>query len=362
MVRGKVLNVGIDLGTSRSVIACDNGVRTFVPSYVGYPKDAVSRKMLGKDVVFGDEAVKNRLGLELYRPFDKGKLKYTDIPDDRPDEFEKSKEVAKKLLKHLISLVMEDEPPDMIIRGVIGAPALASKKNKKTLLEIADGVLHDAMIVSEPFAVAYGLNLYSSALIIDIGAGTVDLCRMSGTMPTEEDQITTLKAGDYVDQVFLRLIQKKYEHANFTLNMVKLFKEENGFVSAQGERISIELPVDGKPTPHDVTEELRKACRSIVPEIVEGIKKLVASFDPEFQRGLKRNVVLAGGGSQIIGLQREIEQYMKESLGYGRVTRVEEPLYAGANGALLLAKDMPDEYWDELKSSERRGLRVALAE
>jgi rod shape-determining protein MreB len=360
MVRGNVLHVGIDLGTSRSAIACDNGVRTFVPSYVGYPKDAVSRKMLGKEVVFGDEAVKNRLALELYRPFDKGKLKYTDTPDERPDEFAKSKEVAKQLLKHLISLVVKDEPENVIIRGVIGAPALASKKNKKTLLEIADGVLHDAMIVSEPFAVAYGLNLYSSALIIDIGAGTVDLCRMSGTRPTEEDQITTLKAGDFVDQVFLRLIQKKYEHANFTLNMVKQFKEENGFVSAQGERVFIELPVDGKPTPHDVTEELRLACRSIVPEIVEGIKKLVASFDPEFQRGLKRNVVLAGGGSQIIGLQREIEQYMKETLGYGRVTRVEEPLYGGANGALMLSKDMPDEYWDELKSSERKGPSVAL--
>ncbi|MCJ7593557.1 MAG: rod shape-determining protein [Desulfobacterales bacterium] len=362
MEGSKVLHVGIDLGTSRSTIACDNGVRTFVPSYVGFPKDAVSRKMFGRAVMFGVEALKHRLALELYRPFDKGKLKYTDDLEGNPEEFEKSKRVARELLEHLVSLVTGDEPDNLIIRGVIGAPALASKRNKKTLLDIADRILRDAMIVSEPFAVAYGLNLYSSALIIDIGAGTVDLCRMSGTMPNEADQITTLKAGDYVDQIFLRLIQKKYEHANFTLNMIKRFKEENGFVSAQGEQIFIELPVDGKPTPHDVTEELRMACRSIVPEIVEGVKKLVASFDPEFQRGLKRNVILAGGGSQIIGLHREIEQYMKETLGYGRVTRVDEPLYAGANGALMLAKDMPDEYWDELKSDTRKRSPVALVE
>jgi hypothetical protein len=41
---------------------------------------------------------------------------------------------------------------------------------------------------------------------------------------------------------------------------------------------------------------------------------------------------------------------MKETLGYGRVTAGVEPLYAGANGALRLAKDMPNEYWDEVTS------------
>ena len=354
-VAKKELNIGIDLGTSRSVIACDNGVRTFVPSYVGFPKDAVSRKMVGKDIVFGDQAIRHRLALELHRPFDKGKLKYTEIETTDPKEIEKAKRVAKELLKHLVSLATEEEDTEnLIIRGVIGAPALATKNNKKNLLNIADGVLDDTMIVSEPFAVAYGLDLFSSALIIDIGAGTVDLCRMAGVMPTEEDQITTLKAGDYVDHVFLDLIKKKYEQVDFTVPMIKRFKEENAFVSKGGERITIELPVHGKPVQHDVTEELRKACRTIVPEIVEGVKKLVASFDPEFQRGLKRNVILAGGGSQIVGLRKEIEDHMKKSLGYGRVVQVEEPLYGGANGALKLCKDMPPEYWHELKSHDKK--------
>ena len=354
MKNKRILNVGIDLGTSRSVIACDNGVRTFVSSYVGFPKDAVSEKMLGKrQVVFGDEALHNRLAVDLHRPFDKGRLKYTGSFEEDSKENQREKSIARMLLKHLIDLATEEEEErseDFITRGVVGAPALASMKNKKTLLDIANGVLDDAMIVSEPFAVAYGLKLFSSALIIDIGAGTVDLCRMAGTIPTEQDQITTMKAGDHIDHIFLELIQKKYKDANFTVAMVKRFKEDNAFVSVQGERVSIELPVHGKPANHDVTEELRLACRSIVPEIVEGIKHLIAEFDPEFQRGLKRNVILAGGGSQIVGLRKEIEEYMKKTLGYGRVTAVEEPVYAGANGALRLAKDMPDEYWDEMTS------------
>jgi len=349
MIEGNVLNIGIDLGTSRCVIACDNGIRTFIPSYVGYPKDAISKKLLGKDVVFGDEAVKNRLALDLRRPFEKGMLKYSKAQDLNTEEFQKHKTVAQDLLRHLITLAQTENSEIEIIRAVIGAPALASTQNKKTLIEIAEGIVHDVMITSEPFAVAYGLGLLSNALIVDVGAGTVDLCRMAGTIPSDDDQITLTKAGDYIDQVLFDLIKARHKDVDLSLNMVKRIKEENATISEKGEKVLVKLPIKGKPTPVDVTDDLRTACRSIVPDIVEGIRVLVASFDPEFQDSLKQNVILAGGGSQIGSLCREIEVYMQENLGYGKVTRVEEPLYAGANGGLLLCKDMPDEYWDELK-------------
>jgi len=208
------------------------------------------------------------------------------------------------------------------------------------------------MVVSEPFTVAYHLGLLYNALIIDIGAGTVDLCRMHGTIPSEDDQITSLMAGDHIDRTFLALVKEKYKEANLTVTMIKKFKEDNAFISAQGERVTIEIPVDGHPQTYDVTDELRQACREIVPDIVTGIKKLVAGFDPEFQNELKGNIIIAGGGSQIVGLKKEIETYMQKTLGYGRVIKIEEPLYAGANGALMLAKDMPDEYWDEISSTD----------
>ena len=344
------MNIGIDLGTSRSVIACDNGIRHAIPSFIGYPKDAISQKLLGSDIIYGEEAVKNRLSVHLYRPFDKGVLLHADRSARKGEEHVKTTDIARTLLKKLIEFAFEGQrDANLHLRGVIGAPALASLNNKKDFLEIASGVLDDVMIASEPFCVAYGMNVLTNALIIDIGAGTTDLCRMHGTLPGLEDQITTFKAGDYVDQVFLDLIEKKYTEAKFTVNMIKRFKEENASISDQGEKLFIELPINGKPTSCDVTSELREACRAIVPDIVEGVRELVSSFDPEFQDSLKQNVILAGGGSRIIGLHREIENYMKKTLGYGKVTRVEDSLYAGAEGALMLCKDMPDEYWDELK-------------
>jgi len=351
------INIGIDLGTSRSAIAADNGVRIFLASVVGYPKDAVSLKLFGREIVFGEEALRHRVSLNIFRPFEGGMLKISQNMDEKSKEYVKAMETAKLLLNRLIELALDEETgkrEDFIIRGVIGAPALASRMNKKALLEIAKDLLDDVMIVSEPFAVAYGLKLLTNALIVDIGAGTVDLCRMHGTMPEEEDQLTTTKAGDHIDKVFYELLTKKYKEATLTVNMVRKIKEENSTVSKHGESIFIEIPVKGKPKKHDVTEELKAACSTIVPDIVNGIQQLVASFDPEFQNDLKENVILAGGGSQIIGLKKEIEDYMQANLGYGKVQKVAEPLYAGANGALLLCKDMPEEYWHQIKGREKK--------
>ena len=107
--------------------------------------------------------------------------------------------------------------------------------------------------------------------------------------------------------------------------------------------------LQGKPVPFDVTSEIRTACRSIVPPMVEGLGKLIATFDPEFQHRLKNRVLLAGGGSQIRGLDFAIEEEMKKRLGAGRVLRIEEPMYGGANGALKIAHDMPGEFWEKLR-------------
>lgn len=355
----KVINVGIDLGTSRTAIAGDNGVRTCVPSYVGFARDPVSKKMLGRDLLFGEEALRNRMALDLVRPMRQGVIDGSDAPESNVESYQKALHAARELLRHMVYLLTSGEMKDVTIRGVVGAPALASKRNKQALLDMARGILDDVMIVSEPFSVAYGLNMLNNALIIDIGAGTVDLCRMHGTIPSEADQITTFKAGDHIDEVFLNLVTKKYRNVDLTVNMIKRFKEENAFVSDHGEGISIDLPVEGKPIRHDVTSELKEACRSIIPDMVEAVRKLVASYDPEFQNELKGNIILAGGGSQISGLRREIEKYMNKTLGYGRVVAVEEPMYGGANGALLLCKDMPDEYWDELRSHKKAAGSVA---
>jgi rod shape-determining protein MreB len=339
----KALLLGIDLGTSRSSIVSMHGARKTVDSYVGWPKDAVSRKHLKTDIVYGRAALDNRLALNLYRPLEKGVIKgsgETNVEDEQ-----KNLEAAKLLLKYLVDSV---EPArDEVLYGVIGVPSRATVKNKQAIIAIAREVLDSVMIVSEPFSVAYGLERMSDVLVVDIGAGTTDLCRMHGTVPSDEDEISYTIAGDAIDQKLFELIQSRFPQAQITVNMCKQIKEKYGFVSDIKDKIEVMLPVSGKPTPHDVTKEVRDACLILVPPILEGINKLVSTFNPEFQEKLRHNVVLSGGGGQMDGLNKAVEDGMA-GIGGGKVVVVEEPLYAGAIGALQLALDMPADYWQQL--------------
>jgi rod shape-determining protein MreB len=331
-----VLFVGIDLGTSRSAISSSSGVREWIESYVGWPKDFIAERVVGKPVLFGAEALRHRLSLDLCRPLERGIIK---------EGIESSEKAVKELIRHLVDRAKPE--PGQRLHAVVGVPADSLKVNKLALRKAVTESVHSLMVVSEPFAIAYGMDLLNDALIIDIGAGTVDFCIMHGTIPTEEDQKTIFTAGDYVDEQFFNYLIEKYPNSKFNKNMVRVFKEEFSFVREINEPVHVELPVNGKPVMHDIKEELRRACESILPALVETTTEMIARCDPEFQVKIKNNIVLAGGGSLIRGIAEYLQDALKE-YGPCKVTRVSDPLFAGADGGLKLARDMPAKYWETL--------------
>ena len=335
--------LGIDLGTSRTSITSSTGVRETVWSYVGYPKDHVAKKKFGgRDVIYGKEALEGRLALDLYRPMAGSSVKHKGAVDDG-----KRKKAIKDLLEHVVG--MAKIPKGATVYAMIGAPAEASVEGKATILEAAKDCIDSVIICSEPYAVAYGLDFIDNTLVIDIGAGTTDLCRLHGTMPKAEDQRTHEQAGDAIDQELAKLIKEKYPEAQFSINMIRSFKEKFSSVSSNMDRAVVEMPVAGKPQKFDVTELIYKACYTLVPPTVAALQDLIATYDPEFQVQMRNNILLGGGGCVIKGLGIAIEKALEE-YGGGHVTTVEEPQYAGSNGALKFALDMPAEYWKEFKS------------
>ncbi|MGE5220009.1 MAG: rod shape-determining protein [Chloroflexota bacterium] len=334
------LCVGIDLGTSRSSISASNGERHVVDSYVGWPVDMVARKLVKKTVLVGREALDNRPMLDLRRPLERGIMK---------EGSEKDQEAVQELVRHLISLVgiKQKAKSKPKVRAVVGVPAEAFRVSRQNLRNTIDGVADSVMLVSEPFAVAYGLEALLHALVIDIGAGTADFCVMQGRYPTEEDQKTLPNAGDWIDEQLMKLIRERHPDAQFSIHMLREWKESRSFVGEPKDRVLVSVPIKGKMTEIDITQEMRTACESILPPICETMTALLMKVEPEFQDKVRNNIILAGGTSLLSGLPEAVSAALKD-LGGGRATVVNDPVFAGSDGSLAIARDASSSDWEKL--------------
>jgi rod shape-determining protein MreB and related proteins len=331
--------VGIDLGTSRSSISASNGERHVVDSYVGWPLDMVARKVIKKQVLIGSEALENRSMLDLRRPLENGVIK---------EGSERDAQAVQELLRHLVSLIgIKNDGKQHKLRAVVGVPAEAMQTSRLRLRTAMEGIADSVMLVSEPFAVAYGTEALLHAMVIDIGAGTADICVMQGRYPTEDDQRTLPNAGDSIDQRLFGSLQEHHPQAQFSIHATRAWKEKWSFVGEPKRRVVVTTAADGKPIEIDITADMRTACESIVAPISETVRDLVARVEPEYQGRVLNNIILSGGSSLIDGLPEALKSALSE-LGKAQITLVEDPVFAGSDGGLAIARDASDGDWEKL--------------
>ncbi len=330
------LLLGIDLGTSRTMVMSNRGARAEVRSVVGYPKDIIGVKLMSNSYMIGEDALKRHSYLDIQYPLEDGVLKEAN---------DQATDAATLLIQHVIALA-NPQPNDKIY-GVLGVPARASMFNKTQLLRITEQLLDFSMVVSEPFMAAYEIGALNNAIIVDIGGGTTDICAMRGTIPSGEEQVTVLKAGNYIDLVLENLIKESYPNVQMTANLARKIKEQHAFVGDTKEAKMVNMRVAGKPATLDLTKEIKTACETVVSEIVENLQSLIMVFDPEDQEEALQNIYLTGGGSRIRGLDVVLAARMKE---YGTVVvrQVPDPDFCGVAGALKLATELPPQYWEQV--------------
>lgn len=339
----EVLHVGIDLGTSRSSISVSNGQRHVVESYVGWPLDMVARKVLRKSVLVGREALDNRSMLDLHRPLEQGLIK---------DNSEKDEAAVRELLRYLLQIAgangsSEDgERPK--VRAVVGVPAEALRVNKQQVRKALHDAVDSLLIVSEPFSVAYGLEALLHTMIIDIGAGTCDFCVMMGRLPSEDDQRTLAQAGDFIDEQLMRLVRERHPEVQFSIHMVRAWKEQWSFVGKAPGPVLVTAPVNGRPTQIDITREMQQACESLLPPLVESMLDLLSRVQPEYQEKVRNSIILSGGTGLIRGLGPRLEAEL-HAVGGGKVRVVKDPVYVGSDGGLAIALDAPEGDWERVR-------------
>ena len=329
------LYVGIDLGTFQSTIASSAGAMHSIETVVGRPKDPVARNFLKRDVLFGADALKNKLACNLYRPMAAGVTQ-----DD-----EANLAAAKAFVSHLIETVDPEEFDEVF--GVICSPSHVSFTDKSNLVATLRGQVNAIMVVTEPFATAFAIDEIGGSIVVDVGAGTTDIARIHGTFPSDDDQVTIQEAGDWLDIELQTLIAKKFTGAQITKDMVRKWKEESSYVGGDVRTVEVSLSVDGKSQNVDIGDLIQEACELLVPKIGNAIKRIVAEADPEYQPVLRNNIILSGGGSLIEGLADRIAREISD-IGDVNVWCVENPLEKVAEGALMLAGEMPDDMYTSI--------------
>jgi rod shape-determining protein MreB len=170
---------------------------------------------------------------------------------------------------------------------------------------------------------------------------------MQGRYPAEEDQKTLPNAGDSIDEQLMKLIRERHPDAQFSIHMLREWKEKWSFVGEPKDRVMVTVPIKGKATEVDITQEMRSACESILPPVCETMIGLLMKVDPEFQDKVRNNVTLAGGTSMISGLAEAVTKALTE-LGGGRATVVKDPIFAGSDGSLAIAQDASTSDWEKL--------------
>ena len=329
------LYVGIDLGTFQSTIASSAGAMHSIETVVGRPKDPVARNFLKRDVLFGADALKNKLACNLYRPMAAGVAQ-----DD-----EANLAAAKAFVSHLIETVDPEEFDEVF--GVICSPSHVSFTDKSNLVATLRGQVNAIMVVTEPFATAFAIGEIGGSIVVDVGAGTTDIARIHGTFPTDEDQVTIQEAGDWLDIELMNLVAKKFTGAQITKDMVRKWKEESSYVGGDVRTVEVALSVDGKSQNVDIGDLIQEACEMLVPKVGNAIKRIVAEADPEYQPVLRNNIILSGGGSLIEGLADRVAREISD-IGDVNVWCVENPLEKVAEGALMLAGEMPDDMYTSI--------------
>jgi rod shape-determining protein MreB len=209
------------------------------------------------------------------------------------------------------------------------------------------GLVDGLIITSEPFAVAYGLDALLHAMVVDVGAGTTDFCVMKGRYPTEEDQRTLVNAGDWVDEQLYTLLGERHPGMSVSIHTVRNWKESFGFIGKAPGKVKVQIPIAGVPSEIDITAEMQEACENLGPPVAEAMLDLIAGVESEYQERVRNNVILAGGTSRLPGFGQYLEQAM-DQFGGGKVRVVKDPVYAGANGGLILAQDAPKSDWEKL--------------
>lgn len=331
------LDVGIDLGTANTVVHIKGkGVVIRQPSVVA--RDRRSKEVLA----IGEEAKKmlgkNPDNIEVVRPLKDGVIADFDATEE--------------MLKHYVvevhrmykGLGFKIPRP----RVVVGIPSGVTEVERRAVRDAALAAgARVAFLIEEPMAAAIGAGLpveeARGQMIVDIGGGTTEIgvISLGGLVLNRSLRV----AGDELTEAVSNFVRLKYNLllGESTAEQVKLAVGSVMELKCEKEGKPLQVVVRGRSLENGLPRslkltsvEIREALIPVVNRILVEMAQIVEETPPDLLSDiLEKGMVLAGGGSQIRG----IDKLVTEKMGMP-VWITEKPMEAVVRGcAKVLEKD-----------------------
>lgn len=324
-----VKNIGIDLGTTNSIIYLSG--RGIV---INEPSVAAINNKTGQLVAIGHEARKMLgrvpLHITVVRP----------LVNSVISDFDTSQEIVRHFLKRLGNRGFTNYG-----RAVIGIPSNLTEVERKSVEDVVTGAgVNSAFLIEEPLAAALGarLPIYepTANMIVDIGGGTTGMAiiSMGGTVTSKSLKI----AGDKLNDDIMRFIRDEFRLVIGEPTAEDL-KINIGSAIPLDEKL--EMTIRGRDLASGLPKEvivrdaqIRAAILRSLKTIVEAIKEVIETAPPELAGDiLKRGIFLCGGGS----LLRGIDQLIAKDLNVMTVI-VDDPLTCVARGTGVIIENFKE--------------------
>ncbi|OGY44238.1 MAG: rod shape-determining protein [Candidatus Buchananbacteria bacterium RIFCSPHIGHO2_01_FULL_39_8] len=321
-------DIGIDLGTSNTLIYVkDRGIVVKESSIV-----AVNNRT-DQILAVGEEAQK-MVGkapphIIISKP----------LVDGIISDFE----VTEKMLKYFIDrLYKESFGLAPRPRVVIGVPLDVTEVEKKAVEDVVlSAGAREVFLVENVMATAIGARMPiqdpSGNMIVDIGGGVTEITviSLSGVVAWKSLRV----AGIKMDQDIIQFARNEFGLL-IGERVAEEVKKRAGKYDESGTPLEIKIRgrdlVSGLPKEVTITsDQITQALQKSINAIIDGIKSTLEITPPElvadiFQRGL----ILAGGGSLLVGLDEAIAKATKIPIKV-----IEDPLTCAVRGMGLILED-----------------------
>jgi len=324
-------DIGIDLGTATCLVFVrDKGIVLCEPSVVAIMEGT-------KEVLAVGTEAKRMLGrtpgnIRAIRPMKDGVIADFEITEEMLRYFiQKARQYVPKRRRIL--------SPHVLIAVPSGITEVETRAVKDSAQRAGAG---DIYLIEEPMAAAIGVGLPvaepSGSMIVDIGGGTTEVAIISLSGIVESRSVRV--AGDEMDAAITQHMKRVYNLmiGERTAEDIKI-KIGSGYPMADESTMEVKGRdlISGLPKTIKITsQEVRAALQEPLTSIVEAVRVTLERCPPELAADLiDRGIMLAGGSSQLRGLDRLIS----EETGLP-VFVSEEPAKAVANGTGVVLQEL----------------------